>query len=121
MSTTYATGTVLSRKTPYDEDDEKAVYNEVTVVGPSTVNTTERVEEWAGESGNLITVTPIEFGAPQDLPQGALQEQYEIVSIPEAPAPVVPFQVNDAPDPGLTAEQQFQRAALEASQGATTE
>lgn len=81
----YTPGTILSRKTPF-EDDNLTAYNEVEVIGPSPVQTGVRSSEFAGQLGDNLSVKPAGsgFGEVIDRPFGELQRDYDVKS---APAP----------------------------------
>jgi hypothetical protein len=100
---TYVPGTILTRTTPYDEPDEGerdlTPYNSVRVVGPSPVQRGARSEEWAGQLGDELTVTPeTAFGPTIDLPFGQLQRDYEITFEPD------PFAIEPVAAPAPPAE-----------------
>lgn len=84
----YQQGTVLARKEPFEEPEDdtspdQTPYNEVVVIGSSPVQANVRAEEWAGQQGDNISVRPASFGEVVDLPQGRLEQEYQIVSVPE--------------------------------------
>jgi hypothetical protein len=88
----YATGTILSRKEPFEEpaDDSPDLrpYNEIKVIGPSPVQTNARAAEWTGQAGDNISVIPTDFGEVIDRPQGELQKDYDVTFIPESNQPL---------------------------------
>lgn len=103
----FKAGTVLTRKTPF-EDPEMEPYNEIEVVGNSPVETT-RSSEWVGQLGDNLSIRPTSFGPVIDRPAGELQRDYEVVSIP-AP-PVIPRGEVEVIEPGPSPEEQFAAVA----------
>jgi hypothetical protein len=94
----YVAGTVLRRKEPFDDverdddgipinesEEDFTPYNELVVIGQSPVQVAGRKSEWAGQAGDDVSVKPTSFGDVVDRPQGELERDYTIVSIPERP------------------------------------
>lgn len=114
---TYIPNTVLRRKEPFEGENfndelgvDLSVFNEVRVVGQSPVVEAGRASEWEGEAGKEVSVTPTSFGPVVDRPQGELERDYEIVSVPEIDLAIQqPTAVREIPGP--TPEQQFAAAA----------
>lgn len=98
-------GTVLCRKEPFDAGAPDAPYNEVEVIGPSPVQRQVRSSEFVGQLGDLLSVRPSSFGPVIDVPQGQLQRDYDVVSIP--PPPQIDRQIVEHFVPGPSPEEQF--------------
>lgn len=109
----YKPGTILARKEPVPASDpEAAQYNVIRVVGPSPVQSGVRSEEFAGQAGDELTITPhLDFGPNVDQPEGALQRDYNVVS--EPPPVVMERGEVTVLEPGDTPEQVFAREARE--------
>lgn len=99
---TYLPGTILARKVPFDppedeNDTDMTPFNEIKVIGHSPVQSGIRTEEWAGQLGDNISITPTSFGSVVDRPLGELQRDYAVeyepqpeltVEIPPQPTPL---------------------------------
>lgn len=114
----YLPETVLKRKEaidapngPHDDDSvDLSVYNDIQIIGRSPVQRSIRSEQWGGQAGDEYSVRPLAgFGEVIDVPQGSLEKDYEIVSIPERVQAQV--EVRRVQELGATPEQQF--AALD--------
>lgn len=114
----YAPGTVLARKEPFEEPADGAPdlrpYNEIQVIGSSPVRSSARSAEWSGQQGDNISVIPTDFGEVIDRPFGELQKDYEVVSIPPDNGRPLTHTVTVA-KPGPSPEEQFK--AVEAEKG----
>lgn len=113
----YKQWTVLKRKDQYafdPKDEERAIYNDVKVIGVSQVQDSLTREDWDGVQAEAISIKPIEFGPVIDLPLGELEAKYDVVEIPDAPKPEIPPRTVVEENVGPTPEQQFAKAALEA-------
>lgn len=97
--------TILKRREQViDEDDEAFPYNDVEVLGPSQTQDGTAPSTWNGSQSLGLSLKPLTaFGAVVDLPLGAIEEQYEIVSVPErrivAPPVVQVIEQGDLPTP----------------------
>lgn len=111
----YKSGTILTRREPFEVPEEGSdkpdftAYNEVEVIGHSPVSTAVRDTEWTGQQGDNISIKPTSFGAVIDRPFGELRRDYDVKSIPEPRA--IDRQVIEVAEPGPSPEEQF--AALE--------
>lgn len=86
----YAPDTILTLKKPRSTDDEAFPYDRVKVIGQSPVNHGLRSEQWAGNNGQGVIVTPLtDFASTIDEPYGKLQRLYDVESMPEVEVPVV--------------------------------
>lgn len=109
-------GTILTRKTPFTppEPDTDAPdltpYNTVEVIGPTPVETI-RDAEWAGQSGDKLSIKPAsgEFAPVIDRPFGELQRDYDVQSIPP-PATLDRSEVVEI-EPGPSPEEVFAAAS----------
>lgn len=115
----YQSGTILSRKEPFiePEDDtspDQTPYNEVIVIGASPVQNSVRAAEWSGQQGDSISVRPTSFGEVVDFPQGQLEAEYSVVSIPER-AKNLTHTVEEA-EPGPSPEDTFRAEAIAAGE-----
>lgn len=116
---TYVPGTILTRTEPFTDesgpdDQDLTVYNEVKVVGPSPVVEMGKASEWEGAAGSGVLIQPIDFGPTLDRPQGELERDYDVKSIPEA-QPVTAQQTAVREQPGPSPEETFARDAAAAS------
>lgn len=85
----YAPETILERSEPYDEDDPRAAYNEVKVIGPSPITHAGPMAAiWAATPGGAqgVILQPTGrtgFAGTVDLPMAQCQEDYIVTEEPE--------------------------------------
>lgn len=107
----YVPGTILTRKQPIDPPDSEdsidlSVYNRIEIIGRSPVQRGIRPAEWTGQAGDEYSIKPFEaFGEVIDTPQGALEKDYDVVTIPERPT--IQRETLTVLEPGPSPEQQF--------------
>jgi len=117
----YTPGTILKRVAPFlppedETEPDLTVYNEVVVIGQSQVVTPVPEDEavWGGTQAEDWTIAPTSFGAPVDRKAGQLEEDYEVVSIPNPAEDDLGVVVTKAPNL-LSPEEAFRIADREAA------
>lgn len=112
----------MKRKEQFDAENEWAPYNEIEIVGNSLVSEAVRDKEWQGQQGEAISIKPMaSFGEVLDRPQGELERDYEVVSIPEEPSPLqIRRGMQPPPADGPSPEDTFRKAALDEQAEKTT-